>query len=241
MAGANQAIVQRRLVVLGIGILFLILGRKIYTRPRLLAFALLLFNIRSLPFAHHLRLSKHIVQAGLRRRWRPAATIWAPQYLTYRVWPDDMDWNLHMNNSTYNKHLDYARTDWAIAILGLDFNRKVMIMVGGVQSFFMRELGPLQKYAIESTLLGYDEKWIYVQHRFISTTPHKPSTVHCIAISKLVLKEPNGKTLPFGQALHIIGCAEAMSPHNEERRLRGMAIMRGFVDGEQMLLLEGRL
>lgn len=68
-------------------------------------------------------------------------------------------------------------------------------------------------------------KWFYLQHRFLSADF---KTIHCIAISKLVLKHPSGKTLPFASALDIIGF-----PINEERRIKGMNKVEGLVGSEE--------
>ena len=66
----------------------------------------LLFFWRSFPGAYHVRMALHVFLA-----WRePMAKDWREETIQeFRCWPDDLDWNLHMNNSSYGKIADYGR------------------------------------------------------------------------------------------------------------------------------------
>ncbi|KAJ3034115.1 hypothetical protein HDV00_005436 [Rhizophlyctis rosea] len=225
------------------------------TNPRTLLALLFLVNARSLPFAHHLRFALQIFQTrwNLRGRKRvivgpgdkltvlpPYDDVWATRSLDYRVFPDDVDWNIHMNNSHYYKNLDFARTDWALAILGGRFMRENRLMNAGVVCFFKKELKPLQKFRIETRLLSYGPKWIYIEHRFLTGSSNKP-ILHTVAISKVVLKKRSGKTIPFDETLDELGYSHAsedvaLSKAREEKRLEGLKAAEALMNCEEELL-----
>ena len=65
---------------------------------------------RSLPFVYHLRFLFYVALGKWRGRCakRPA-NVQEESTLSFRVYPDDVDFNLHMGNSSYNKLCDFAR------------------------------------------------------------------------------------------------------------------------------------
>ncbi|KAI8994357.1 HotDog domain-containing protein [Gaertneriomyces semiglobifer] len=232
---ATAAIVRRRMILGVLSAIVLINFKRLKSHPKFLAALVLLFNLRSLPFAHHIRFAYQVVLTRLFNRPKfvklaPEQRLWAPCNLAYRVLPDDMDWNLHMNNASYNKHLDFARTDWAVSVLG-DLVRKYTPMNAGVCCWFKKELSPFEKFVIESSLLSYEEKWFYVQHRFVTySNKGKQPVVHCVAVSKLVLKETSGKTLPFPEAVKQLGIVD-----DTARRERGKEVMEMLMMSEEGL------
>ena len=65
-----------------------------------LLFAFLYRN--NLPFAYHIRFSWHVSLAWFCGR-RPSYVLAASEK-SFRVWPDDIDFNWHMNNSSCAHH-----------------------------------------------------------------------------------------------------------------------------------------
>ncbi|KAJ3053807.1 hypothetical protein HK097_003323 [Rhizophlyctis rosea] len=223
--------------------------------PKFLLLVLFLANIRSAPFAHHIRFFAQIFQTqwSLRNRKRvaiengdqlkvlpPYDDFWASRTLHFRVFPDDVDWNIHMNNSHYYKNLDFARTDFALAILGKEFMKLNRMMNAGVVCFFKKELKPLQKFRIVTRLLSYGPKWMYIEHRFVSGSTSNP-TVHTVAISKVVLKQRNGKTIPFAEALTSLSYVKSdedpqIAQAREEKRGAGWKAAEALMTCEEELL-----
>lgn len=68
--------------------------------------AFLMLYARSLPFAYHLRFIGHCLWAKYRAG--RAESLFDETHLHFRCWPDDMDFNMHMNNSSYNKICDFG-------------------------------------------------------------------------------------------------------------------------------------
>ena len=122
----------------------------------------LFFFWRGLPLAYHVRVLLHVLYARL---LLPRPGSWCEEtVLHFRAWPDDLDWNRHMNNSSYNKLCDIGR----IAHLARFFDANVNGANGAVLMRFKRSLGPLQAFELRTRLLGADAKWLWCEHRFVA-------------------------------------------------------------------------
>jgi acyl-CoA thioesterase FadM len=78
--------------------------------------------------------------------------------LTFRVWPNDCDLNLHLNNGRYLTFMDLGRLH-LIA-------RRWMPVLSAAEMNFIRPLRPLQKFDLVTRLLSWDEKYFYIEQRF---------------------------------------------------------------------------
>ncbi len=87
-----------------------------------------------------------------------------------RVWPNDLDLNLHMNNGRYFSAADIGRMDWWLRT-GL-WNKAAIVkgwrpMAGDSNARFSRALQPFERFELHSRLLGWNEKWMFAEHRFV--------------------------------------------------------------------------
>ena len=89
--------------------------------------------------------------------------------LHFRVWPNDLDLNAHMNNGRYLTLMDLGRTDLTIrAGLGrLMLKRRWQPLLGAATIRFRRSLMPFQRYTLTSRLVGWDEKWFFLEQQFV--------------------------------------------------------------------------
>ncbi len=99
---------------------------------------------------------------------RPKLQLLDDSVTEFRVLPNDLDTNLHMNNGRYLTIMDLGRTDM---ILRLDFlktmlKRRWYPVVGYACMHFRRSLDPFQKYQLHTRIIGWDEKWFYMEQRF---------------------------------------------------------------------------
>jgi acyl-CoA thioesterase FadM len=86
----------------------------------------------------------------------------------YRVWPTDCDVLRHVNNGVYFSMQDLARIDYMIRIGAA---QKISAagwypVVVGEKMRFKKSLAPFQKFEIGTRLMAWDEKYIYLEHRF---------------------------------------------------------------------------
>ncbi|MCG9698105.1 thioesterase family protein [Shewanella sp. Isolate11] len=97
--------------------------------------------------------------------------------IDYRALPSDCDINFHLTNSRYPAFMDLART-YMLAEMGLlsrFIKLKWMPIVNAVEFTYIRDIKPLRKFEIESKVVGWDEKYFYIEQRFVSE-----NTLHCI-------------------------------------------------------------
>jgi len=110
--------------------------------------------------------------------------------LTFRVWPNDLDGNMHMNNGRYLSIMDIGRFDLVIraGLLPVLFRNKWVPVLGGAMIRFRRSLSPFQKYRLKTRLLCWDAKWVYMEQKF-ETMDGKLAAV---GVVKGVFKGPKG-------------------------------------------------
>jgi hypothetical protein len=120
----------------------------------------------------------------------------------------ETDYNLHKSNSTYFSDLDISRTACATKLLapGLGFvsrdlethpdptKRKfgrLRVILGSVFTNFGREIPPYVKYEVQTRLLSWDQKWIYLVSYFVTPGLGKDGkkVVYASALSKYVCKK----------------------------------------------------
>ncbi|MBT8065816.1 MAG: thioesterase family protein [Gammaproteobacteria bacterium] len=96
----------------------------------------------------------------------------------FRVLPHDLDALGHMNNGRYLQIMDVARVEWMLQtqVAGaIRKNRWSPILGGGVIRY-RHSLRLLQLYRVRTRLLGWDERWFYLEHSF------KDSRGRCVAV-----------------------------------------------------------
>ncbi len=93
--------------------------------------------------------------------------------LRLRVWPSDLDFNLHMTNSRYLALADLGRLDlilrtgiWRVLWRGLQRPGRLGVVLGGCTVRFRRALHPFERFTLSTSVLGWDDRWIYVRQIF---------------------------------------------------------------------------
>ncbi len=96
----------------------------------------------------------------------------------FRVLPHDLDAFGHMNNGRYLQIMDVARVEWMLQtqVAGaIRKNRWSPILGGGVIRY-RHSLRLLQVYRVHTRLLGWDQRWFYLEHSF------KDNRDRCVAV-----------------------------------------------------------
>ncbi len=200
-------------------------------------------NIKGIPFAWHARFYYYVFKSLWLNKNKQISTkesqssndIFRPRVFKTHAPPIECDMYLHKSNSTYFSDLDIARTDFMCFILKkayLYYNKKngryPFTPVAKVQISFKKEIKPFQRYTVNSRIVAWDDKWIFVLSKFMINDPKsvkraiiqgdsksipaktgnkvldKYSTVAAVALTKYVLK--NGRiTIPPEEAFEICG------------------------------------
>ncbi len=102
-------------------------------------------------------------------RQRGAAGLFDTTRLRMTVLPNDLDFNGHVNNGRYLTLADVARMDFVLrtGCARVAWRLRARPVVGDALAKFRRDLRPFQRYEIETRLLAWDEKWVFVEHRFV--------------------------------------------------------------------------
>lgn len=112
----------------------------------------------------YLRLFAVFVKSLFRRRIGLCDESTVP----FRVWPGDLDINLHMNNGRYLALMDLGRLDLIIrmGLLGTLIRFRWRPMVGSEFIRFRRGLKPLQRFTLRTRVVTWDEKWVLIRQSF---------------------------------------------------------------------------
>lgn len=90
--------------------------------------------------------------------------------ITFRVWPNDCDVNLHLNNGRYLTFMDLGRMHLVaqIGLLRVMLRRRWAPVLSAAEISFIRPLSPLAKFELASRLLTWDDKYFYMEQRFLA-------------------------------------------------------------------------
>lgn len=127
--------------------------------------------------------------------------------LTFRVWPNDLDINGHMNNGRYLTLMDLGRLDLIVrtGMVRTVLRRKWFPLVGSATILFRRASGLFETYQLKSHLICWDEKWFFIEQRF-----ERDGEVIAVGWVKGLLRGRDGN-IPSSEVLRSIN-ADMPSP-----------------------------
>jgi acyl-CoA thioesterase FadM len=112
-----------------------------------------------------------------------------PSRVFVRVWPNDLDLNVHMNNGRYLTLMDLGRMDLMLrtGAMKLWFGQGWQPMVALSTCRHFKALKCFQAFELRTRVLGWDEKWIYFEQRFL-----RGEQLHALAAVKALMVGPQG-------------------------------------------------
>ncbi|HXV22896.1 MAG TPA: acyl-CoA thioesterase [Alphaproteobacteria bacterium] len=139
----------------------------------------------------------------------PRLDMLAPSELVLRVWPTDLDLNLHMNNGRYFTVMDLGRIDLMIrtGVAAWMWRRKWTPVVGSETIRFKRALKPFQRYRLKTRVLCWDERWVFLEQRFETMS----GELAALGIVKAVLTAER-RTMRPKEALKIMSMLRRSPP-----------------------------
>lgn len=139
--------------------------------------------------------------------------------LRFHVLPNDLDLNMHMNNGRYLTVMDLGRVDFMArnGLLSQMIKRKLAPVLASVQMRYRLPLTVFQAYDLQTRLLGWDEKWFYIEQRFVIAKGEKKGAVAAIGLLKGCLYNPRTKQTEASQRiLEMAGKGDLQSPDMPE-------------------------
>lgn len=157
-----------------------------------------------------LRTLKVVLKALLSTKLHPLDT----SRINLRVWPNDLDLNLHMNNGRYLSIMDLGRVDMMVrnGILAVILKRRWRPMVGAATIRYRRGLQPFTRYELATRIVCWDPKWLFIEQRFM-----QDGEVCAVAVIKGLFVGPRDK-IPGSEIAEAVGYAEGSPPMPESIR-----------------------
>ena len=138
-----------------------------------------------------------IIKTFFRRR----SGVFDESVLRLRVWPTDMDLNFHLNDGRYMSLAGLARVDLMLrsGLLRRAVKRGWYPVVASAIVRYRREIKWMEKFTLRSRIVGWDEKWVYFEHRF-----EKGDDLAAIAYARGVLRNRDG-AVPTSDVMALVG------------------------------------
>lgn len=140
-----------------------------------------------------LRLFKTLIKTKSAPPLRPPEDISA---ITMRVWPHDLDLNLHVNNGRYLTLMDIGRMDLLFRSgLGQHMRQKKwQPVLTGLNARYRRPLGLFQRFRMETAVVGWTEQSLFMEHRIIPLSGRSKGEIAVTAVVRAVMLEPGAKS-----------------------------------------------
>jgi acyl-CoA thioesterase FadM len=134
-----------------------------------------------------------LIRVGFGLIAAPRVDIFTTTRVSLRVWPNDLDLNFHVNNGRYLMLADIGRMHWFMlsGALGLARRQEAFPVVGDALAKFRKDLRLFQAFEIHTRLVGWDEKWGFLEHRFL-----RDRRVVGVVLIRGVFKGPAGPMAP---------------------------------------------
>jgi len=115
-----------------------------------------------------------------------------PTTLRMRVWPTDLDVNLHMNNGRLLSVLDLGRVDLMARMggLGVIVRRRWQPVVAGIVVRYRRPLDPFRAFRLTTRIIGWDDRWFFIEQRV--ETPD--GRIAALAVVRAAVRRSGGGT-----------------------------------------------
>lgn len=135
--------------------------------------------------------------------------------IPFRVWPLDLDMNIHMNNGRYLSIMDLGRLDLLVrlGIMTLVIKNKWMPVLAAAQIRYRVQLHPFEKFRLHTNIVWWDEKWFYIEQRFLCTRGKRDDVVAAIAVVKgSFYCKAEKRTVPTDTLIDLIGAHDVARP-----------------------------
>lgn len=110
-----------------------------------------------------------------------------------RVLPNDLDVQMHMNNGRYLSIMDLGRLDLIVRLGFWKAARKRgwYPIVGSAKMDYRRPLTVFQKFEMTSRIVGWDERWVFVEQEIFSN-----GKICAHAMFKTMIRSKEGLVTP---------------------------------------------
>lgn len=146
-----------------------------------------------------------MLKAGFRSKIGPLD----PSVVRFTVLPHDCDLNLHLNAGRFLSFMDIARVELLarMRVLRRVLERGWRPVVGGVTIRYRRSVEPFERFTVQSRVVGWDEKWFYIEHNL----NRRDGSMAATAYARTLLRKKDGTVQPR-ELIEMMGLADTDSP-----------------------------
>lgn len=145
------------------------------------------------------RLFKLVLLAPFRPKQDPLVEIRTNVW----IWPNDLDFNLHVNNGRYLTLFDLGRMDLTLrtGLWRVMLTKRWLPVLSTASIRFRRSVGAFARVSITTRIVHWDEKWLFIEHRL-----EHGGEICAKALVKAVFRAPDG-TVPAPRLFEEVGAA----------------------------------
>jgi acyl-CoA thioesterase FadM len=142
-----------------------------------------------------------LIKVFICARFRAALGVLDEGETHFLVWPNDLDPLMHMNNGVYLTLLDLGRIDLMIrnGLFKAASRNGIYPVVASEAIKFRRSLEPFSKFSIRTKTVYWDEKYFFIEQRFIQ----KGEVAASALVKGRFLRKGGGGVAP-AELLHLM-------------------------------------
>ncbi len=155
-----------------------------------------------------------LIRALLWARSAPRLDPRAEFRIKLKIYPNDLDTNLHVNNGRYLTLFDIGRFDLVMrsGLWPVMRKNKWYPVLSGAAVRFKASLNAFETVDLTTRIVYWDEKWIYIEHRL-----EKGGRVAAKGMVKGIFRGPDGN-VPVARLLEGMGVSGEAPPEPESVR-----------------------
>ncbi len=98
----------------------------------------------------------------------PRIGVFEEDVLRMRVWPNDVDFNFHLNNARFLSVMDYGRVHLLArgGVVKTILRERWVPVVGAVWITYRRSLPLWAPFTLSTRMVGWDNRWFYMEQVF---------------------------------------------------------------------------
>jgi hypothetical protein len=127
---------------------------------------------------------------------------------TFWANPFDTDWFNAIRAQGFITYTDAFRWNWGVrtGFFKAAIKHKWVVIAGGQKLVHRRPVKLFRRFQLSVKFLGWDDKWIYVQHTF-----RQNGEVKCVSFIKSGIRR-GGVLLPPKEMFRVLGFVEELTP-----------------------------
>ena len=142
-------------------------------------------------------------------RFRARIDALGESVIRMRVWPNDLDLNMHVNSGRYLSFMDIGRVDLLVRMRAFRavISRGWRPINAGTMITFKKSPLPWERFTVRTRILCWDEKWFYFEHR----VEKRNGEIAAIAAARGLLRGREGN-VPPAALVELVGASIASPP-----------------------------